>query len=83
VITPWAFGHFLLRSQGVFALPVGKDSTQRSVQFSGAGSVDRDAFLGIMVDVARRDVALNRGGILLVHKIFKVPNNEFPDFLRR
>jgi len=38
VITPWAFGHFLLRSQGVFALPVGKDSTQRSVQFSGAGS---------------------------------------------
>jgi len=40
VITPWAFGHFLLRSQGVFALPVGKDSTQRSVQFSGAGSED-------------------------------------------
>ncbi len=39
MITPWAFGHFLLRSQGVFALPVGKDSTQRSVQFSGAGSV--------------------------------------------
>ncbi len=38
MITPWAFGHFLLRSQGVFALPVGKDSTQRSVQFSGAGS---------------------------------------------
>jgi len=39
VVTPWAFGHFLLRSQGIFALPVGKDSTQRSVQFSGAGSV--------------------------------------------
>jgi len=38
VVTPWAFGHFLLRSQGIFALPVGKDSTQRSVQFSGAGS---------------------------------------------
>jgi len=39
VVTPWAFGHFLLRSQGIFALPVGKDSTQRSVQFSGAGSI--------------------------------------------
>jgi len=39
VVTPWAFGHFLLRSQGIFALPVGKDSTQRSVQFSGAGSL--------------------------------------------
>ncbi len=39
MVTPWAFGHFLLRSQGIFALPVGKDSTQRSVQFSGAGSV--------------------------------------------
>ncbi len=38
MVTPWAFGHFLLRSQGIFALPVGKDSTQRSVQFSGAGS---------------------------------------------
>jgi len=45
VITPWAFGHFLLRSQGVFALPVGKDSTQRSVQFSGAGSVHGFAML--------------------------------------
>jgi len=48
VITPWAFGHFLLRSQGVFALPVGKDSTQRSVQFSGAGSEEPD--LDVIID---------------------------------
>ncbi len=44
MVTPWAFGHFLLRSQGIFALPVGKDSTQRSVQFSGAGSDDAHYF---------------------------------------
>jgi len=52
VITPWAFGHFLLRSQGVFALPVGKDSTQRSVQFSGAGSMNLSNAYDIILVVA-------------------------------
>ncbi len=52
-------------------LHVGEAFEQQFGLFGRFRKVDRDAFLSIMVDVPRRDVALNGGGILLVNKISK------------